>query len=92
MQNQASGQPAPTPTQQASASASAHAATGASKTAQAQETLAVLHQMSVLLGTGLDKETLALCVSLCEQGVNPEALAAVIKELRREYPVQRVID
>jgi mitotic-spindle organizing protein 1 len=37
-----------------------------------------------LLNTGLDKESLALCVSLCESGVNPEALAAVIKEMRRE--------
>ena len=33
---------------------------------------------------GLDTETLAICVRLIEQGVNPEALALVIKELRRE--------
>ena len=31
--------------------------------------------MSQLLNTGLDKETLATCVSLIESGVNPEALA-----------------
>ncbi|TPX35710.1 hypothetical protein SmJEL517_g01880 [Synchytrium microbalum] len=37
-----------------------------------------------ILNTGLDKETLSLCVSLIENGVNPEALAAVIKELRIE--------
>ncbi|QRV75139.1 mitotic-spindle organizing [Ceratobasidium sp. AG-Ba] len=32
----------------------------------------------------LDRETLATCVSMIESGVNPEALATVIKELRRE--------
>ena len=44
----------------------------------------VLMEMSNLLNTGLDSETLVLCVKLCEAGVNPEALASVIKELRRE--------
>jgi len=33
---------------------------------------------------GLDAETLALCVHLCEQGAHPEALAIVVRELRRE--------
>jgi hypothetical protein len=32
----------------------------------------------------LTLQTLSICVSLCESGVNPEALAAVIRELRRE--------
>ncbi len=40
--------------------------------------------MSKLLNTGLTKEQLSICVALCESGVNPEALAAIIKELRRE--------
>ncbi|CAG8504932.1 3376_t:CDS:2 [Acaulospora morrowiae] len=44
----------------------------------------VLYEISTLLNTGLDRETLSLCLNLCENGVNPEALAAVIKELRRE--------
>lgn len=35
----------------------------------------VLHEISTLLNTGLDRQTLSLCVSLCENGVNPEALA-----------------
>ncbi|XP_006882792.1 PREDICTED: uncharacterized protein LOC102866544 [Elephantulus edwardii] len=43
----------------------------------------VLLEMSRILNTGLDMETLAICVRLCEQGINPEALASVIKELRR---------
>jgi hypothetical protein len=35
----------------------------------------VLSEMATILNTGLDRETVALCVSLCERGVNPEALA-----------------
>ncbi|OZJ02214.1 hypothetical protein BZG36_04715 [Bifiguratus adelaidae] len=50
----------------------------------ARDTMEVLYEMSNLLNTGLDKESLSLCVSLIEQGVNPEALANVIKEVRRE--------
>ena len=38
--------------------------------------------MSRLLNTGLDRETLSILVTLCESGVNPEALAVVVKELR----------
>lgn len=37
-----------------------------------------------MLDTGLDRKTLALLLELIETGVNPEALAAVVKELRRE--------
>ena len=48
------------------------------------ETLDVLFDISQLLQTGLDRETLAVLVGLTETGVNPEALAAVVKELRRE--------
>jgi len=44
----------------------------------------VLLELSNLLNTGLDRESLAILVSLCENGVNPEALAMVVKELRRE--------
>ncbi|XP_067140188.1 mitotic-spindle organizing protein 1 [Centruroides vittatus] len=51
---------------------------------QARETFETLQEISKLLNTGLDAETLAICVRLCENGVNPEALALVIKELRKE--------
>ena len=47
-------------------------------------------EMSKLLNTGLDADTLALCVRLCEHGVNPEALALVIQELRRESTAVKV--
>jgi len=43
-----------------------------------------LFEISQLLNTGLDKETLEILVKLTELGVHPEALAAVVKELRRE--------
>ncbi|EPQ19857.1 Mitotic-spindle organizing protein 1 [Myotis brandtii] len=46
-------------------------------------TPAVLLEISRILNTGLDMETLSICVRLCEQGINPEALSAVIKELRK---------
>jgi len=45
---------------------------------------AVLWEISQLLNTGLDRESLFLSIQLLEQNVNPEALAAVIKELKRE--------
>jgi mitotic-spindle organizing protein 1 len=44
----------------------------------------VAHEISRLLDTGLDKETLSILIALVETGVNPEALAHVVKELRRE--------
>ncbi|KAJ3352242.1 hypothetical protein GGF32_003847 [Allomyces javanicus] len=43
-----------------------------------------LFEIAGLLNTGLDRQTLSICLALCEAGVNPEALAAVIKELRAE--------
>jgi len=50
----------------------------------AKDIVDVLNEISMLLHTGLDRTTLSLCVSLIENGVNPEALATVIQELRRE--------
>ncbi len=41
-------------------------------------------EISRLLNTGLDDETLRVCVQLLEAGVNPEALATVVQELRKE--------
>ncbi|KAI4258145.1 MAG: hypothetical protein L6R42_005270 [Xanthoria sp. 1 TBL-2021] len=42
--------------------------------------------------THLDRPTLSLCVSLIENGIDPEALAAVIKELRREDQKAQQLD
>ncbi|KAK6973771.1 mitotic-spindle organizing protein 1 [Biomphalaria glabrata] len=48
------------------------------------ETLDILMEISRMLNTGLDEETLVVCLRLCENGINPEALSEVIRELRRE--------
>ncbi|WOO83019.1 Mitotic-spindle organizing protein 1 [Vanrija pseudolonga] len=50
----------------------------------ARETLDTLNDLSQLLQTGLDKQTLSICVGMLEAGANPDTLAAVIKELRKE--------
>ena len=55
-----------------------------SRIVEAKETFATLLELSKLLNTGLDAETLALCVRLCERGAHPESLATVVRELRRE--------
>ena len=47
-------------------------------------------EISDLLNTGLDDETLKVCVQLLEAGVNAEALASVVLELRRETASLRV--
>ena len=69
----------------AAAAAAAEARTdGLTDPQTAEETMEVLYEISKILNTGLDRSTLATLVGLCEAGVNPEALAAVVKELRRE--------
>ncbi|KAJ5160543.1 mitotic-spindle organizing protein associated with a ring of gamma-tubulin 1 [Penicillium canariense] len=50
----------------------------------AREVIDILHEISILLNTHLDRTELSLCVSLIENGVNPDALAAVIEDLRKE--------
>lgn len=50
----------------------------------------VLFEISRILNTGLDMETLSICVRLCEQGINPEALSSVIKELRKATEALKV--
>ena len=50
----------------------------------------VLLEISRILNTKLDMETLSICVRLCEQGINPEALSSVIKELRKATEALKV--
>ncbi|XP_012540402.1 mitotic-spindle organizing protein 1 [Monomorium pharaonis] len=50
----------------------------------ARKTFQTLYQISKLLNTNLDPTTLSICIRLCENGVNPHALAGVVKELQRE--------
>ena len=53
---------------------------------------AVLFDSSQLLQTGLDRKSLETLVGLTECGVNPEALASVVKELRRESAALRAAE
>lgn len=64
----------------------------ATTVAQADQTIDILHQIATILDTGLDKVTLRILVSLCESGVNPEALAVVVKQLRREAAALKGLD
>ncbi|THX43853.1 hypothetical protein D6D10_00863 [Aureobasidium pullulans] len=48
----------------------------------ARETIDILYEISSLLNTNLDRQSLSYCVSLIENGVNPDALATVIRDLR----------
>ena len=48
--------------------------------------------MSQILNCGLDQRTLTILAGLIENGVNPEALAAVVKELKRETEALKVIN
>ncbi|KAK9154533.1 hypothetical protein Sjap_002013 [Stephania japonica] len=57
----------------------------------ARESLDLAFHMSNILDTGLDRHTLSILIALCQQGINPEALAAVIKELGREPPPKPVV-
>ncbi|CAL1413945.1 unnamed protein product [Linum trigynum] len=50
----------------------------------ARESLELSFQMSNILDTGLDRHTLSVLIALCDLGLNPEALAAVVKELPTE--------
>ncbi|XP_037660616.1 mitotic-spindle organizing protein 1-like [Choloepus didactylus] len=52
-----------------------------------RETTDVLLEISRILNIGLDMGTLCICVRLCEQGINSEALPSVIKELRKASKV-----
>ncbi|KAF1816915.1 hypothetical protein P152DRAFT_477991 [Eremomyces bilateralis CBS 781.70] len=58
----------------------------ADKRQAAREVIDILDEISGLLNTKLTRQQLSYCVSLIENGVNPEALANVIQELRQQYP------
>lgn len=51
---------------------------------QARQVIDIFHEISTLLNADLDRQTLSICVSLIENGVNPEALASVVRELKRD--------
>ena len=55
-----------------------------SRTESNAEILQLLLDISNTLTTGLTEQQLAICIKLIETGVNPNALANVIKTLIRE--------
>eukprot|EP00762_Andalucia_godoyi_P001743 ANDGO_07188.mRNA.1 Mitotic-spindle organizing protein 1 len=56
---------------------------------QVRDVMDSLYEVSRILNTGLTRDQLALLLALTEQGVNPEALSAVVKELQRESTASR---
>lgn len=40
--------------------------------------------MSQILNCGINRDSLSILISMIENGANPEALAAVVKEMRKE--------
>ncbi|KAL5723790.1 GLC7-interacting protein 2 [Ranunculus cassubicifolius] len=50
----------------------------------ARESLDLAFNMSNILDTGLDRHTLSVIIALSDIGLNPEALAALVKELRKQ--------
>ncbi|KAK4216143.1 mitotic-spindle organizing gamma-tubulin ring associated-domain-containing protein [Rhypophila decipiens] len=54
------------------------------KQAAAQQAVDILHEISTILNCHLDRRSLSICISMIENGVNPEALATAVKELRGE--------
>eukprot|EP00884_Botryococcus_braunii_P001340 jgi/Botrbrau1/11206/Bobra.0075s0002.1 len=50
---------------------------------EANEVLDKIYKLATLLDTGLDREEVSIIAALIENGVNPEALALVVKELRQ---------
>mmetsp|Transcript_14654 Transcript_14654/g.21569 ORF Transcript_14654/g.21569 Transcript_14654/m.21569 type:complete len:84 (+) Transcript_14654:33-284(+) len=56
---------------------------------QEEECFDSLFEISNLLNTGLDRESLQIIIKLCSIGANPTALATVVKELRQEGSNQK---
>ncbi|CAK0771529.1 hypothetical protein CVIRNUC_003869 [Coccomyxa viridis] len=63
---------------------------GDAAVAQANATLDIVHEIATILDTGLSKEETAIIIALIENGVNPQALAEVVKQLKREAAVLRM--
>lgn len=46
--------------------------------------ITVLYEMSQILNCGIDREALSILLLMIENNTNPEALAAVVKEMKKE--------
>ncbi|GBE59506.1 mitotic-spindle organizing 1 [Babesia ovata] len=47
-----------------------------------EEGMDIIFEISKILNTGLDRETVSILVGLCEKGVDPTVLAYVVKHLK----------
>ncbi|KAM0471186.1 hypothetical protein ACHAPX_009529 [Trichoderma viride] len=52
------------------------------KHAAASQAVDILDEIAAMLNCHMDRRMLSTCISLIEQGVHPESLVQVIKELR----------
>ena len=68
----------------ASSSSSSSMLNSSSATRDAMEAMQVIEEIANCLNTGLDKETLSICVRLIEQGINPTTLAHAVLDTQRE--------
>jgi mitotic-spindle organizing protein 1 len=44
----------------------------------------VLYEISQILNCSINRDTLSVLITMIENGANPEALATVVKEMKRE--------
>lgn len=54
------------------------------KLCDSQEMRSVISKLSEMLNTGLTEEQLQICIQLCEAGVNPSAVAEVVRQIRSQ--------
>eukprot|EP00920_Eleutheroschizon_duboscqi_P042837 GHVT01102057.1.p2 GENE.GHVT01102057.1~~GHVT01102057.1.p2 ORF type:complete len:162 (+),score=41.15 GHVT01102057.1:1651-2136(+) len=58
--------------------------------ASCSESLAILLEISNILNTGLDRQTLTILLQLLDTGLHPDSLAAVVMDLRSEVESVRL--
>ncbi|KAG2393909.1 hypothetical protein C9374_003673 [Naegleria lovaniensis] len=63
---------------------STNSSSGSNIIKETQETLEIAYEINNILNAGLDRESLSIIMNLCEMGINPEALAACVKEIKNE--------
>ncbi|KAF0982590.1 hypothetical protein FDP41_011520 [Naegleria fowleri] len=72
------------PTSSTTSSLSSSSSSGNNVIKETQETLEIAYEINNILNAGLDRESLSIIMNLCEMGINPEALAACVKEIKTE--------
>jgi len=65
---------------------------GAKEYEESTEAIDILFEIAGLLNCGLDRQTLSILLSLIQQGVNPESLSMVVREIKRETLALKVAE